>query len=859
MKTQFFEQVLNHTEVEFTHLVECGDIKSAILTIEHWRSENRWDQIGDVIAKHRHQLPNCCELYLAECDEIWKEPFDSKHIPIANKMVCESHIDSLQAMSRYYFRRKGSFTSNVQKVRQEIREYRKKAPDRELLWDVLYAETLKVRNKRHLDRVLELCRPAIRNGDTNLDSNELSFIALIIVFNAAVRARDTEIIRRALGSLLSRNHLIFDDNSLITMTSLFGALEQSYDCSRFEQIKGTSTTAHLSRLYLALCQHEDYAVALKNIENHLSTHGPQNPLHPACLHLDLTPLSYPLVARICEDHFCDLIRLKQGALSNLDAPGKRLAAICHAVGGVASIGLGEKEANGDIRSLTEDCGTFWAFRGLAHRIIRDGQPRLLPLALRYLRDAYKCTGWSAQKRDPLFLFAFGTESLASELDLIAKWILGFETEDAFNQALEDVLLPVITELPSVEDGEASYSEGTKALLVECASKSILHLTPSAVEAFGSGFNAMGAHEELLSVMEGWLLRPEMASDELQKSIHYELTSTVEYYLAPRFGIEYLTRTRGYFRAENHLEQIDSLVHELEKQLSSSTKSINHFMIYQPSKPSAERQDLDAIPLREILHLGAACSFLESPTGQSMTPFRNTNGHLTIEPDGWAPMLKALLQHQLLQIRPDSIEGSFDLNQDGMLSWYPAEVELAANVQVNGQAGESQSGILLSLPELIRRRVLAAPVEELLSIWNSLVRAEAKEYFLRCLDYFDFPSDPVKGDDEVFLDTPKHFSLEELFNLIYNNCRAAAGDQKAERRPLAHARNRARSMLKTRLNNAIAESWDIGPGFRGEIMPTPYLVEYFFTIFLPLGEKVYESGRPNASSIENALLALRVGG
>ncbi|MFP3979025.1 hypothetical protein [Marinobacter sp. KMM 10035] len=858
MKSQFFEHVLNHTEVEFKHLVEDGDIESARLIIEYWRSENKWDQICDVIVHHRDQLPDSCELYLAECDEIWSKHFDSKHIPLANKNVCESHIESLQAMARYYFRKKGCFTSNVQKHRQQIREYRKKVPSREHLWDVLYAETLKVRNKRHLDRVLELCSPAIRNGDKDLDSSELAYIALTIVFNAALRAREPEIIRKALGSLLTMGHLILDDNSLISKTSLFGALESSYDCSPFGDIKGTSTTAHLSRLYLALCRHENYANELKTLENHLCTHGPQDPINPASLYLDLTPLSYPLIAPISEDHLCDLIRLKQGALSGLDDTEKRLAALCHAVGGVASIGLGEKETNKDIRSLTEDCETFWASRGLAHRIIRDGQPRLVPIALRYLRDAYERTGWSAQKGDPLFLFAFGTEALASKIDVLAQWILSLETKDAFNQAVEDVLIPVIAGLPSVEDEGACYSNETKALMMECASRSILRLTPTAVEAFGMGFNSMGAHEELLSVMEGWLQCSDMSGDELEKSIYCELTSTVELYLPQRLRIEHLIRMQGYFSEKMHLEQIDAIVDELEKQISDSTKSTNHYMIFQSSRSPAERQSLDDIPLREILHLGAVCSFLESPTGQSIIPFRNADGHLTINPNGWSPMLKTLLQHQLLQIRADGPEGSFDLDQDGMLSWYPAEVELAVNVRVDGQAGESQSGIMLSLPTLIRRRLLATPLEELLSLWNSLIRAETKEYFLRCLEYFDFSSEPVKGDDEVFLDTPKHFSLEELLNLIYNNCRAAAGDQKAERRSLVHARNRARRMLKTRLSNAVSEDWHIGPGFRGDLMPIPYLVEYFSETFLPLGQTVYERERPNVSSIEKALLALRVG-
>ena len=65
------------------------------------------------------------------------------------------------------------------------------------------------------------------------------------------------------------------------------------------------------------------------------------------------------------------------------------------------------------------------------------------------------------------------------------------------------------------------------------------------------------------------------------------------------------------------------------------------------------------------------------------------------------------------------------------------------------------------------------------------------------------------------------------------------------------------MLKTRMKNAVEYGWEIGPGYRGELMPMPYVVKFFAERFLPLGEAVYEKRKPNPSSIEDALLRLHI--
>lgn len=856
MKRQFFKDVMDLTESDVSQSIQSGDIEQAILVLEYWRFMGEWDRVSRIVIEHHDELPESCELYLAECDEIWSRPFGSDHVPMANKDRCEAFINTLRAPARYYFRRPGSFNLKDQVLRQKVREYRKQAPDRAHLWDVLYAGTLRVKSGNHLDRVLELCLPAIKAGNDGLEEHELCSIALVIVFNAAVAARNPEHMRKALGNLIGTGCLSYNDNSLLTFGNLMGALDQSYPCSKFDDMVATSTVAHLSRVLRAVRRGESYEALLPPLEEHLNSNPPLDPIYGADLSLSLTPLSYPMMAKIEEGKLCELIRMKQGPLKDLPDTGKRLAALCHAIDGVPSVGLGEGETNRQLRELTEGMHCFWGFRGLAHRILRSEQSHLVPKALNYLSRAYSCPDWKPHGHDPLLLMAYGARTLISRLEHVLKWAIELEGEKPFNQAIEDIVLPTLAELPDVEEDDYRYSSEEKDLFYACATHPLLALSSARLEEIGFTFSTMGLQARLMDALEVWMNRAS-EDESLQDKIHYLLIWSVEE-LPARRAIEQLESKRHFFASQEHLEEIDALIDDLKGTLSESAPPTGHFMLFDASAPAGSRTLLEGATTRECLQLGATCEFLESPNGQSLLPYKEVGGRLAIDPGGWPPMLKNLLQHRLLQIRPDGPDGVFELSDDGTLTWFPSDVELAVNVQVEGEAGQTQSGILLSLPSLIRKHVLAVTPEELLFLWRSLVRSEAEEYFLSCLDYFGLPSDPAKGDAEVFQDTPESFSLEQLLNLIYNACRAAAGDQRAERRAPAHARNRARSTLKSRISNALEEGWEIGPGFRGDLMPTPYLVKYFAETFLPLGETVYEKRRPNLSSVEDALIRLRAG-
>jgi len=858
MKRHFFEPVTEYDEADIERLLAAGETEEVLLTLEHWRFLKDWDRVASVVSRHRELLPNSCELYLAEIDQMSSHSFESDHTPIANPAVCRSHIDSLAARNRYYFRGPGNIWTNTKKRRKQIQEFKKNAPERSSLWNVLHAETLKVRSQRDFDRVLDLCRPAINACDGGIDESELSDIALTIVFNAAMAARNQAMIEKARAALCQSDDLRADENSVATFLNLRASENHTYNCTENDNLGLDCTTAHLSRLYRDLCRGVDLNPHLKELSNQLCHKALRNPIYEIRLSLDISPLTYPHYARITEDDLCDLIRIKQGPLNSLGPAGEHLATLCHATGGVASAGLDPGETNRDIRALTERLDTYWAYRGLAYRIIRSNSSHLIPNALRYLSKAYARPGWSPQKSDPLFLFFYGTEPFVTRIEKVLKWGVSQGDKSAFHQAMEDIVLPVLIELPSIDDEPLhEYSAEAKDLLLTYAQSDFLEPDPGHLEAIFISFSAMGLGTETLGVVEKWLARWGHDKD-LQSELAFILTDAAESFLPPRQALELLEAKRQLFASEDIKQQIQGTIDDLQCELAKSTKIANHYMLFDSALPAGRRSDLSHATPREFLQLGATCAYLEAPNSQTLLAFGMINGPLTIEPDGWPSMLKNLMQHRLLQIRLDGPEGAFELTDDDALSWYPDRVDLAVNVHVDGDAGRSQAGILMTLPTLIRKLVLSMPPAELLTLWRSFVRSEAQVYFLCCLNYFERPSEPEKGDSEVFQSAPESFSLAQLMNLIYNSCRAAAGEQKAQRLSLKHARNLARKILKNRMLSAQEKDWNIGSGFRGDMMPTPYLVQYFATVFLPMGEPAFEKRKPNLSTIEDALLTLRTG-
>jgi len=424
--------------------------------------------------------------------------------------------------------------------------------------------------------------------------------------------------------------------------------------------------------------------------------------------------------------------------------------------------------------------------------------------------------------------------------------------------MEDIVLPVLVELPCIDDEPPhEYSAGAKNLLVTYAKSAFLEPDPGHLETIFISFSSMGIGMDTFEVIDNWLDR--WGHDELlQSKLAFILTDAAESLLKPRHALELLVAKRQLFSSDEIQEEIQGTIDDLQCGLAKPANTANHYMLFDPALPAARRSDLSQATPREFLQLGATCSYLEAPNSQTLLPFGMINGQFTVEPDGWPPMLKNLIQHRLLQIRTDSPEGAFELTDDEALSWYPDRVDLAVNVYVDGDTGQSQADILMTLPTLIRKRVLSMPPAELLMLWRSFVRSEAQKYFLCCLNHFELPSEPTKGDSEIFQSAPESFSLEQLMNLIYNSCRAAAGEQKAQRLPLKHARNFARKILKNRMSSAQDKGWNIGSGFRGDMMPTPHLVQYFATVFLPMGEPAYEKRKPNLSTIEDILLKLRTG-
>lgn len=860
--SDIFEGVSELSDHEVRALVRAGDTEQAQLALECWRAHDSWERVIELVGCTDLPVPREWEVYLYEFDAVQSGRDPSGHIPLSSSERYRAALDNLQAPARYYFSEFTNPRANSEPKRTQLRANRKQSPRRGILWDVLYASTLKVRNRAQAERAYSLCRPAVKVDWDTVDASEIGNLALLVCLRSALATKDITMIRKTLALLWPQISNAGSDADHAVLVNLRASEVPEFDSTQIDAFGTGLTTVYLSRLYRNLCIGKELDSHIDQLEELLTDRGWEDIPGGATVSIRFTSFREPgpCACSITDDTLCDLIRLQQGALSGIEtSQGRRLAALCHAIGGVASAGLGEDEKNADIRHLTEGQETHWAQRGIARRILRTGQQHLLGAALKHLKRGYEMPGLRQNRADPFDLWLYGAEMIQRELGRVLQWVLSLTDETAFNQAMWDVVYPTLKELWERMDEDevkpVTHTDGRADLLVEVAKSPLLdHRCPEMYDLLES-LRALGRPREAIALA---CICIETVDDPDALIIHLAELAVEAY--PPKQALEIIEPYGGRLvddSARNEFSEHEELLMEVIS--GGAADPAQHWMLFDPAVPPGERRCFAEHELRSVFHLGAAVTFLASPTGQSLLPYRETNEEFGIWSGDWPRILKSLLSQQLLQIRVDSPKESFTVDGEGQISWIPAYVELAVNLSVPGDAGKSQSGIIVSLPAIVRRCVLETNPVDLLSFWRALVQEEVEAYYFACLSHFRLPTERVGDETEMFTGVAETYSLSDLMNLIYNSCQAAAGEQKAKGLSNPHARNMAKKIVSNRIERARTEGWDIKKGYRSDLMPASYLVRYFCTVFLPLEESVYKSQAPNVESVASALEALKVSG
>ncbi|QCF28093.1 hypothetical protein [Hydrocarboniclastica marina] len=488
----------------------------------------------------------------------------------------------------------------------------------------------------------------------------------------------------------------------------------------------------------------------------------------------------------------------------------------------------------------------WAHRGIARRILESDQDHLLPVAMKQLERGYQLCTYRRDQDDPLQLWMCGTGMIEANLGKVLRWVLTLQTGPEFNMALCDIVYPSLSSLCEVEEFESPDDKRNQLLLWIAQSPLLDPANPQTKRLI----QALRDIEQPSHAVQLAYKCIDALPDKDEAILDLVLTAVDMF--PPRQALEIIEPYETLLQSDRAKKVFAEQKAYVEGELRDAGRTVpGHWAMFDPAEPTQGRPDLYDQDAQLVVELGAAVSFLASPTGQSLLPFSQTKTLFGPRENEWPLTLKRLIQSRLLQVRRESAEGSFEMHEDQRFSWVPAHVELAVNLD----SDDSQSGIILGLQNEIQEYVLHSTPVALLPVWQHLVSIEAHDYWISCMEYFRLPTHTLEDDEAHFQSAAALFSLSELMNLIYNVCQSAAGEQKARMLTNTHARNLAGSMLRSRMERAQAEGWTIKRGFRGELMPMSHLIQFFFTDFIPIGQETYECVVPNTGTLADAQEAM----
>lgn len=827
--------------------------KTVRSVIEEWRFAGKLDDIAELLAEQPPgaQWPHEWVVYLHEIDHVNKDTlgFGSDYIPMTTKGQFEEALATLRAPDRYYFQLFTHPTAKAAKVRPLLKSYAEKAPDRVQLWDVLYAATLKPKNKAQAERVYALCRPAIVSEVQTIDAHQTGSLAGLVCMRAALWVRDEPMLAKCIN-LLSPTIDMRAPHTKELLFNLRSAVLQEPHQTDTEGLEPTHGLL-LSRIFRNYCLGTPWDEELEILTALLKADKWPEPMYAPEFGIRFWASTYStFLVRFDEAILGELIRRKQGPLKELSSPAeKQLAVVCHVMGGIASVGLGEGETNSDLRDLTAGLETAWAYRGLAKRILESGKSYLLKPALEHLQTSYKLPDFTPGRNDPFSLWCAGDDILVVNRIAILKWVLDQQTPLAFNSAMRDIGFVTIS---AFEDDEDDPDVLFRSYVRSIAQHEFLDPKPEEASSLACHLFYNGAPTEGKALFERLIAGADqkeglvlsLLGEMLEDFPNSAIRDTAERYQ------EEIVSDDGRKRFDHYM----ALASEEEPEGDGP----KHWAIYNPQLPADQRVSIEDLSTLDLLYVGATVQALKSPTSQELLPMK-LSGIRDFGPmnNSFNKISGALLRQGVLRVSPQSPQGSYTLEEDGSITWRPGDVQLALNVDIG--SGTSQSGIIQGMPGAVIDQVCSSDPATLVTVWQALCAQEAIAYWNRVLAHFQLPESQHEDDPLIFELAVRTYSFSQLMNLVFNACRSAAGEQKAKRMGGERTVTMARSMVRRRFENAKAQNWDIRSGFRSNHLPESFLVRYFCSVFLPMGQATYEDQVPNIKAVVAAQEALKAGG
>lgn len=208
------------------------------------------------------------------------------------------------------------------------------------------------------------------------------------------------------------------------------------------------------------------------------------------------------------------------------------------------------------------------------------------------------------------------------------------------------------------------------------------------------------------------------------------------------------------------------------------------------------------------------------------------------------MIKLMTDKNILYPHPNSAIEAFKNDENFPNTYYIYKVFYHINVVSNKLSREELLDKILN----IKREDLGADTDVLYNIWIEIALEECKVYLVYSMGKVNFNFNIGEKTISVFKDLLEHFSVAQIYGIIYKSISNATRFYQESKTTKKHAANSVISNCQRFGERAVANSWDIVKYNKVSELPQSLISETFFNRILNIAEKGFNE-KPSIQLID----------
>lgn len=218
-------------------------------------------------------------------------------------------------------------------------------------------------------------------------------------------------------------------------------------------------------------------------------------------------------------------------------------------------------------------------------------------------------------------------------------------------------------------------------------------------------------------------------------------------------------------------------------------------------------------------------------------------HLSPSDEFSHKIIKQLYQARLIYIHPASPISAFIFDGIDISEFYLHHVLWA----LPKSSSQSEPELISELEEIFRTKEWPDHWDnETGDLWRKIALEECLQYLKISLEDHGFVFSPGEKTTLVIKGALAHFSVSQIYNMIWRAAKDAAAYYVRERVSKQHAANTVVGAIQRYAERAKAEGWEVKPYGRDRRCPQSFVSEIFFNTVLQIGADGFDEAPPVAN-------------